>query len=766
MQDSLPEYSLLATGIAIVLIATTIFVVVVRKRAEKKYQGTNYLIQSHYEAFNSLARHRDIESRLLGICRLIESQIDGAMCSIMAVDKKTQTLSTAASVSLPKSYNRALDGLAVADGVGACGTAAALGEPVLVADMRKDQRFNEFRSLLEQQGLVACWSHPIFATSDSDVIGTFAIYFSEPRVPLGPELEIIVRNRDLVALIIEQEEQRRKQARLEQSQSSLFTHNPDAVFMLDLEGNFTSVNRSVCELLLLKEEDLLGKHYELAVPESDQKRTSEHFEAAKAGIPQSYEIKVKDQTGQLHDLAITNIPIIIDGEITGVHGIAKDITERIQREEALEFFTSHDSLTHLVNRSAMEQRLQQLQENKSDAAIFVLFIDLDGFKPINDSLGHYLGDEVLIETAQRLQQVVSEPNLLCRFGGDEFVAVIQDMSAVEQVNALCAEVLAVFEQPFRIGEVEVSLSAAIGVSANDIEFKHPMELTQRADVAMYEAKKRGGNSVYWYSANLDEGLGYKVALRTKIQEALAQEQFELFYQPIMTDKGQVAGAEALIRWQHPTKGYVSPADFIPVAERTGQIIPISEWVLKQACRDLQQLKLYGIKSVSVNFSPIQFYREDFVSKTKAILEQFDIKPGEITVEITENVLVNDTQRIAELLQQLRDLGLDVAIDDFGSGFASLRYLNMLPVNKLKIDRSFIENIHENSHNAAITCGILSMVAGIGIETVAEGVEKEEECAYLVEHGCHFMQGFLFSKPKPLGELLKWAERQQSFENER
>lgn len=515
MQDSLPEYSLLATGIALVLIAATVFVVVIRKRAEKKYQGTNYLIQSHYEAFNSLARHRDIESRLLGICRLIESQIDGAMCSIMAIDRKTQTLSIAASVSLPKSYNQALDGLAIADGVGACGTAAARGEPMLVADMRKDERFSQFRSLIDQKGLVACWSHPIFAISDSAVVGTFAIYFSEPRMPLGPELEIIVRNRDLVALIIEQEEQRKKQARLEQSQNSLFTHNPDAVFMLDLEGNFTSVNRSVCELLLLKEEDLLGEHYELAVPESDQKRTSEHFEAAKAGIPQSYEIKVKDQTGQFHDLAITNIPIFIDGEITGVHGIAKDITERIQREEALEFITSHDSLTHLVNRSAMEPRLQQLQENKSDVAIFVLFIDLDGFKPINDSLGHYLGDEVLIETAQRLQEVVSEPNLLCRFGGDEFVAVIQDMSAVEQVNALCAEVLAVFEQPFRIGEVEVSLSAAIGVSANDIEFKHPMELTQRADVAMYEAKKRGGNSVYWYSANLDEGLGYKVALRTK-----------------------------------------------------------------------------------------------------------------------------------------------------------------------------------------------------------------------------------------------------------
>ncbi|WP_404397549.1 EAL domain-containing protein [Idiomarina loihiensis] len=765
MQGSVLEFSLLATGIVLILITATVFVVVIGKRAEKRYQGTNYLIQSHYEAFNSLARHRDIEKRLQGICQLIESQIDGAMCSIMVADKKRQTLSTAASISLPKSYNRALDGLAIADGVGACGTAASLGEPVLIADMRKDERFSKFRSLIDQQGLVACWSHPIFSIINSDVIGTFAVYFSEPRIPLGPELEVIVRNRDLVALIIEQEEQRRKQARFEQSQRSLFTHNPDAVFMLDSDGNFTSVNRAVCELLSLKEEELLGKHYELAVSECDRKRTSEHFEAAKAGIPQSYEIKAKDQAGQLHNLAITNIPIITNGQINGVHGIAKDITERIQREEALEFLSSHDSLTRLVNRSAMEQRLQQLQETKSETAIFVIFIDLDGFKPINDSLGHQLGDEVLIETAQRLQQVILEPNLLCRFGGDEFVAIIQNMNAFEQVNALCAEVLAVLEQPFRIGEVEVSLSAAIGVAANDIEFKHPMELTQRADIAMYEAKKRGGNSIYWYSANLDEDLGYKVALRTKIQEALAQEQFELFYQPIMTDKGKVAGAEALIRWQHPTKGYVSPADFIPVSERTGQIIPISEWVLKQACHDLQQLKRCGIKSVSVNFSPIQFYREDFVSKTKAILEKFDIKPGELTVEITENVLVNDTQRIADLLQQLRDMGLDVAIDDFGSGFASLRYLNMLPVNKLKIDRSFIENIHENSHNAAITCGILNMVADIGIETVAEGVEKEEECAYLVEHGCHFMQGFLFSKPKPLGELLQWAERQQSFENE-
>jgi len=890
MQDNLLSYSQIATGVVLLLITATVFVSVVRKRAHKKYQGLNQLIQSHYTTFNALAQQRDVESCLLGICSLIESQIEGAMCSIMVADKENNVLSTAASASLPRSFCSNLDGLEIADGVGACGTAAATGQPVLAADMRKDERFDAFRSLINQYGLVACWSHPIFGTADGQVIGTFAIYFAEPKVPNGRDLELIVRNRDLVALILEKEEQRKQQVRLEQHQRSLFTYNPDSVFTLDLEGNFTSVNGAVCELLLLSEEELLGQHYELALPKTERERTLIHFEAAKSGRPQSYEVKVTDRVGRLHDLSITNIPIIIDGEVTGVHGIAKDITEhraneaklkvfrssvhasvngvviseadkkgcpvlyvnpafekmsgysmtemkgqncnllqgpdtdpkvvaeirkalqekreiktvirnyrkdgsmfwnelliapvkgtdnkvthfiglqsditeRIQREDALAFYASHDSLTRLANRNAMEERLQELVSDDTEQSVFVLFIDLDGFKPINDSLGHYLGDEVLIETAQRLQKVISAPNLLCRFGGDEFVAVVHNRETAEQINGLCTRVLAIFEEPFRIGEVEVSLSAAIGVATNDIQFKHPMELTQRADVAMYEAKKRGGNSVCWYSEKLDEGLGYKVALRTRIQEALTKKQFELFYQPIMTSAGRVSGVEALIRWQHPTKGYVSPADFIPVAERTGQIIQISNWVLRQACKDLIELKQYGINSVSVNFSPVQFYRDDFIKQTQSVLEEFNVEPGEITVEITENVLVNDTQHIADLLQQLRDLGLNVAIDDFGSGFASLRYLNVLPVNRLKIDRSFTKNIDQNRHNAAITGGILNMVEHLGIQTVAEGVETENECRYLVEHGCPLMQGFLFCRPKPLDELLMWAERQQSFDNE-
>lgn len=889
MQDNLLEYSWIATGVVLALLAVTILWRVYLHYSYKKSYQPGQLIKAQYDALNSLVQQKPVAYKLEDICHLIESQIDGALCSVMLKRDNSNSLRAAAGPSLPRPFVSALQDLEIADGVGACGTAAALGKSVIVRDMRLDERFEAFLELIDEHNLVACWSHPIFHAKEERVIGTFAVYFRSPKLPTTLDLEFLVRTRDLVALVMEQQELALQREKVEQHHKSLFAYNPQPVFTMDSDGRFISINRAGCELLKLHEHELIGQHYELAVVEEYRERTKEHFEEAKRGNAQSYEIKVVDKLGHIYDLDITNTPIIINGEVTGVHGIARDrteqrkseaqlkvlesgieasvngvvisdaqkqgypvtyinpafakltgysfdemvgrscrilqgkdsdrktlqeirkalherrqvktviknyrkdgstfwnellispvknragqvthfvglqsdITERINKEETLEFNATHDTLTNLPNRKALEKHLTPALENEENA-VYVLFIDLDGFKPVNDSLGHYLGDQVLIETADRLKNVVLGPNLLCRFGGDEFVAVIENVSNKEQVAAFCQEILSVFEQPFQIEGKSVSLSAAIGVASNLAAFNHPMELIQRADVAMYEAKKRGGNSWLWYESKLDERLSFHVALRTQIQEALQHEQFELFYQPIMTAEGRIAGVEALIRWQHPERGYISPADFIPVAERTGQIVPISDWVLRQACRDLERLKPYGIGSMSVNFSPIQFYRDDFIEKVKSTLKRYEIQPGELTAEITENVLVHDTQRITELLEQLRELGLDVAIDDFGSGFASLRYLNSLPVNKLKIDRSFTENINENEQNAAITRGILKMVKDLRIQVVAEGVETEAEFAFLAEQGCDYMQGYLFCRPKPLDELLEWAERQQSLENE-
>lgn len=870
----------------IILSIGLILAIYLWQKASEEANLTRNQLNAQYRTLNSVVKFKSLEDKLDDICSLIESQIDDALCSVMMVDQTGQALISLASPQLPQSFLKALDGLPVAEGVGGCGTAAATGKAVVVPDMLADSRFDQFHDLIHAYDLRACWSHPIFTGENKKAAGTFAVYFRKVREPKDSELDLILRSRDLAALIIEQHQHRIRRERFEQQNRSLFIHNPEAVFTLDLEGNFTSINKAGCELMQLNEQELIGNHYNLAVVEEDRARTREHFEAARRGIPQRYEIRGHNSLGELLHLYVTNMPIIVDGEVTGVHGIAldwtrkrqneerlkilersvessthgvlisdaraddfpaiyinsafekitgysqdevigrncrflqgpetdqetrqairkalrqqeeistviknykkdgtpfwnellispvkdnngsvshfiglqNDITDRIQRQEMLEFHASHDALTHLKNRSALERYLIELVKDKDPSTIaYILFIDLDGFKPINDSLGHEFGDQVLVETAERLNSEILKPNLLARFGGDEFVVVVKDFSDRQQVEALARKLLDRIGESYKVGDIEVSLSAAIGIATSEEEFKHPMELIQRADIAMYEAKKRGGSYIFWHTTELNTNVDQQVAVRAQLQEAILQNQFELFYQPIMSHDNSIGGVEALIRWKHPTKGYISPAEFIPVAERTGQIIPISEWVLDQACQDVAKLKRYGINSVSVNFSPIQFYREDFIEKIAQTLKTYKIRPSEITVEITENVLVHDTDHINELLHELRRLGLDVAIDDFGSGFASLRYLNMLPVNKLKIDRTFTGNIHQNAHNAAITRGILGMTSEMDIEVVAEGVETNEEYQYLLKHKCGFMQGYLFCRPIPIKELIEWAENRQ------
>jgi len=565
MQDNLLEYSWVATGVVLALLAVTILWRVYLHYSHKKSYQPGQLIKAQYDALNSLVQQKPVANKLEDICHLIESQIDGALCSVMLKRDNSNSLRAAAGPSLPRPFVSALQDLEIADGVGACGTAAALGKSVIVRDMRLDERFEAFLELIDEHNLVACWSHPIFHAREERVIGTFAVYFRSPKLPTTLDLEFLVRTRDLVALVIEQQELALQREKVEQHHKSLFAYNPQPVFTMDSDGRFISINRAGCELLKLHEHELIGQHYELAVVEEDRERTKEHFEEAKRGNAQSYEIKVADKLGHIYYLDITNTPIIIDGEVTGVHGIARDRTGQRKSEAQLKVlesgieasvngvvisdankpgfpvtyinpaFTklSGYSFDEMVGRSCrilqgkdsdrktvheIRKALHERRQVKS--AVYVLFIDLDGFKPVNDSLGHYLGDQVLIETADRLKNVVLGLNLLCRFGGDEFVAVIEDVSNKEQVAALCQEVLAVFERPFQVEGKSVSLSAAIGVTSNLAEFNHPMELIQRADVAMYEAKKRGGNSWLWYESKLDERLSFHVALRTQIQEAL------------------------------------------------------------------------------------------------------------------------------------------------------------------------------------------------------------------------------------------------------
>lgn len=840
----------------------------------------NRLVQDQYSAIEAITRQATLEAKLNEICYLIEHQVPGAMCTVMLADKQRTTLSLQAAPSFPAEFRAALKALPIQDNAGACGTAAFRRQPVIVEDMRKDERFAPYTVLLDQYNLVACWSFPI-VTADDDLLGTFAVYFHHQINPNPRQSRLIERTRHMVSLVLEHHNQRILKEHNEQHFRSLFTHNPDTVFTLDLDGYFVQLNQAGSNLVGYSEAEIIGQHYETPIIPEDVARARWHFEEAKSGVPQRYEVKVFQRSGDLLDIDITNMPIIVDGKVTGIHGIAKDRTEqrraearlellergveasvngiviadarqpgfpliyvnpafeiitgysrdeilgqscrllqgpatgesaknrirqrlsehrevhtsllnyrkdgstfwndlyiapvrnnrqevthyvgvqndisdRVKQEENLAFQASHDSLTGLPNRVYLEAHLADIcrQTFGKSQSVYVMFIDLDGFKPVNDSLGHHFGDQILAQTAHRLADAAPTGATLVRFGGDEFVALVPAPADSFQLNRVAEGILAQFVQPFLYDGVEVTLSAAIGISVSKEPLPNAMLLIQQADMAMYQAKKLGGNTWQWFNDSLNKHAQHEVSLRQQLQEALTLKQFQLFYQPLFGNDLEIIGVEALIRWKHPGRGFISPAEYIPLAERTGQIIPISEWVMEEAAGMISRLAELGVPNIAINLSPLQFHRHQLVERIAQLIEMHEIETGQLSVEITENVFLDDPREAIRQLRDLQNLGVVVAIDDFGTGFSSLSYMRDMPVNKIKIDRTFINGITSSHRDAAITRGTLSMAHELGMDVVAEGVETGEQFRMLQSFGCTSYQGFWYSRP------LSWEDLQE------
>lgn len=847
----------------------------------------NQLIQDQHSAIETITRQTPLEDKLNGICHLIEHQVSGALCTVMLADIPLENLSAEAAPSFPAEFRQALRALPIEDNSAACGTAAYRRQPVIVPDMRQDDRFSPYTDLITQYNLVACWSFPIIAAND-DLLGTFAIYFHDQRIPSQRQFRLIERTRHIVSLVLENHHQRILREHNEQHFRSLFTHNPDAVFTLDLEGKFIQFNQAGTELVHYSEAEILGQHYEKLVSPEDIERTRRHFEGAMSGEPQRYEIKVFQRSGDMLDIDITNMPIVVDGKVTGIHGVAKDRTEqrrtearlkllergveasangitiadaslpgfpliyvnpafehitgyardeilgrscsllqgaatgesakrrirrrlsefrevhtsilnyrkdgstfwndlyiapvrnnrqevthfvgvqndisaRVKQEEVLAFQASHDSLTGLPNRVYLEAHLADICRHAlgKGHSIYVMFIDLDGFKPVNDSLGHYFGDQILEQTAHRLADAVPADATLTRFGGDEFVALVPAPGDNHHLNRVAETMLAQFVQPFCHDGVEVTLSAAIGIAVSNEKLANAMVLIQQADMAMYQAKRLGGNTWHWFNDGLNKHALHEVSLRQQIHEALNLKQFQLFYQPMFGNDLDIIGVEALIRWKHPTRGYISPAEYIPVAERTGQIIPISEWVMEEAATMVAGLTEIGVPTISINLSPLQFHRHRLVERITSLLDGYQIQAGKLCVEITENVFLDDPQEAIKQLRELQNLGVLVAIDDFGTGFSSLSYMRDMPVDRIKIDRTFINGITASQRDAAITRGTLSMAHELGMDVVAEGVETEEQFNLLKSFGCTSYQGFWYSRPLSWDDLQNFTRSRKS-----
>ena len=434
--------------------------------------------------------------------------------------------------------------------------------------------------------------------------------------------------------------------------------------------------------------------------------------------------------------------------------------ERRQAQETIRYQALYDELTDLPNRRLLLERLaQEMSRSKRHGHMgAVLFLDLDHFKKINDSLGHRVGDTVLQAVAKRIRRRLRQEDIASRLGGDEFVVLIPEVGdspdlAAANTEYLALELRELFREPFIVDDHRLHLSASVGIALFPMEHEDPEDLLQQADVAMYSAKELGRDNIQLFLPSMQAAVDRRLEIERDLRRAIGGGELELYYQPQVLACGRIVGAEALVRWNHPTRGMVSPADFIGIAEETGLIYQLGDWVLRRACEQLAYLGRDSELHVSVNISPKQFREADFVARVRSILFETGVPPEMLTLEITESLVIDDIEQTVQRMRNLKTLGVSFSMDDFGTGHSSLAYLKRLPLDAIKIDQSFVRDIESDPNDAVIVETIIVMSHHLGLEAIAEGVETAGALAFLRSKGCHRFQGYLFGRPEPFDNLL-------------
>ena len=453
-----------------------------------------------------------------------------------------------------------------------------------------------------------------------------------------------------------------------------------------------------------------------------------------------------------------------DGEPLRVFGTCQDVSERKSSEKRIQYLAFYDSLTNLPNRQLLLDRLNTIHSSSANNPNYaaVLFIDLDNFKGLNDTQGHDIGDLLLIETAKRLKLCVRNSDTVGRLGGDEFIVIVQDLdvdinNAATDAEKLGNLILSAISEPYTLNDQSYYGTTSIGICLFSNKEISVNELLKRADTAMYQAKNAGRNTLRFYEPEMQAALESRSLLEAELRTAVTQKQFHLYYQMQVDHHKKILGAEALIRWDHPKIGFVSPMQFIPLAETSGLILPIGHWVLKTACAQIKAWEKNPLTKdlkISINVSARQFLQVDFVDQVIKAVESNEIDPNKLKLELTETVVLSNIDETILKMNALKDFGIAFSLDDFGTGYSSLSYLTKLPLDELKIDQSFVRNIFTNQKAAVIVQTIIGMATNLGMEVIAEGVETELQKAFLEKHGCKLFQGYLFGKPVPIKDFEK------------
>ena len=730
------------------------------------------LLSGQQQLIEKISSELPLKDCLFSICELIETCIDlpFAKSSILLLDG--EQLHHGAAPSLPTAYCEAIDGVQIGPGVGSCGTAAFSKKRIIVSDIASDPLWANFKEIALMYELRACWSTPILS-SKKEVLGTFAIYYSKIKMPSASHLELIDHFIHLSSLAIEKAHSELRTSTLS---AQLLTSNekfkaitsviPDLALVFSQNGDYIDVYGSDLRLLNKLDESIVGKNVKQMLSPDLSKRVLDTINRAlESNELQMIEYQIQDGTYEAR-VSVLNHYLLEDPEKKHVLWMVRDITKRKESDIRIEKLAFYDPLTNLPNRRLFQDRLECYVEKikRLNEVGALLFFDLDNFKRINDSLGHAIGDQLLLKVASSLHPLLRASDTFARLGGDEFVILLDssesDQNAVmSEASHVAQRLLKALSNSYILNKSSYVIRASIGIciiKGTDIT---PGDILKRADSAMYQSKKNGGGQFSFFDPELQRVADLHLQIERDIELAIERQELTSFFQPQFDQNSLLCGAEALIRWIHPYKGMIPPNDFISIAEQSRVIHRLQDIILRKSCDLISKLSELNICpegfTIAINISACQF-DTDLEGSLCQVLKEFDLSPEYFKLEITESMLMENVDKVIEKIKILKNKGFRFSIDDFGTGYSSLSYLHSFPIDELKIDKTFVDQITKSG--GAIVDAIVSLSENFGFKVIAEGVEEQFQLDMLKQKNIDFFQGFFFAKPMPKDEFINWLKQ--------
>ncbi len=736
----------------------------------------NQVLDAQQEIIQQIAVGNEISSLLPAICTVLEMILDDPKARVVITPVDQGLLQSSVAPNLPDNFAALTQGIEIGESMGACATAILRKKMVIIDDISNSPLCNSFAEQLRGFGLAACWSAPMIAANDQ-VLGSFAIYYTESQKPTTLHLELLERFSRLAGMAIlfgNHEAQNKKllqQLRHSNEKLSAMTAvMPDLALVISEEGEYINVYGSTDNLLYAPEKEIIGKFIQDIMPEHEAKPIMEVIQKTLAtGDVQIFEYELQVLKGSVVFEGRTAPILHYNPEQPDKQHIlwmARDITERKHSEQEIQQLAFYDPLTNLPNRRLLLDRLMFTIDRvkRSNKVGCLLFLDLDDFKRINDSLGHSVGDKLLLQVANRLQPLLRQSDTIARIGGDEFVVMLDSLRShpehtVKEASLVAKKLLEAFETPVSTEEADFKIGLSIGISLISGDTVSADDVLMHADTAMYRSKERGGNSYTFYDPYLQNMLDTRLKIENDIINALSENHFVAYFQPQVNIFDQVIGAEALIRLIHPERGIIPPDMFIPVAEQFGLINQLQQVVLEDVCRLYQQLKQQDIMPsdfhLSINISGSQFKSANLKQDLLNTIQAYQVPIKHIKLEITESMLVHDIDATISQMLSLKEEGFSFSIDDFGTGYSSLTYLHAFPIDELKVDKSFVDKILEGDVGINIVDTIVALANNLNFEVVVEGVESQQQVDILSQRAIDAMQGYYYAKPMPQEDFICW-----------